>query len=68
MGGTSVVFSNEALQMLWTFIVCVVNIINLQYEYSISCKLGLYIWYRSNTQEPISFIMHHHQIKDAITL
>jgi hypothetical protein len=26
------------------------------------------IRYRSNTQEPISFIMHHHQIKDVITL
>ena len=43
MGGTTIVFSNEALQMLCTFNVCVVDIINLQYEYSISSKQGLYV-------------------------
>jgi hypothetical protein len=30
--GTSVVFNNQILQMLWTFIVRVVDIINLQNE------------------------------------
>ena len=53
--------------MLWTFIVRVVNIINLKNEYSISCKLGLYIIVPTH-KSPSHFVMHHHQIKDVITL